>query len=209
MKIRLPWTPRAHRARWAEARTLTDLGQLTADWLEGTLRHHPGYPGAGPDPETVPLVPVLARLNRAGLVTANSQPGHAPATGWDGAIYTQRAAVDGWTANAVLVAQLTITARDHDLHLVIHQPGRPATRDRIPVTCRNGTAVTWFGDSYRPEDLAAVWSGIHPDALTALTGAVHVTLTDTTWGPSTRLWDALTAVLDDTSASRIPGARSR
>ncbi|MFD8938582.1 DUF6919 domain-containing protein [Streptomyces sp. NPDC059578] len=205
MTIRLPWTPRAHRARWAGTRTLTDLGRLTADWLEGTLRHHPGYPGAGPDPETEPLVPVLARLNRAGLVTSNSQPGHAPETGWDGAVYAQRAAVDGWTADRTLLGVLIRAALDHDLHVVVHPPGPAVDRGRIPVTCRNGTAVTWFGDSYHPDDLAAVWPGIHPDALAALTSAVHVTLADTTWGSSTRLW---TILGDRTSPSRL-GARSR
>jgi hypothetical protein len=192
--IRLPWTPRAHRARWAKARTLTDLGGLTADWLEGTLRHHPGYPGAGLDPETAALLPFLARLNRAGLVTANSQPGHSPTAGWDGAVYTQRAAVDGWTTDRTLLRVLIKTALGHDFHIVIHGPTPTPRTDytRIPVTCRNGQPTTWFGDPYRPHDLAAVWSGIAPDALTALRSAVHVTLADTTWGPSTRLWTTLT-----------------
>ncbi|MFD5557811.1 DUF6919 domain-containing protein [Streptomyces sp. NPDC127068] len=192
MKIRLPWTPRAHRARWAEARTLTDLGRLTADWLEGTLRYHPGCPGAGPDPETAPLVPALARLNRAGLVTANSQPGHSPTVGWDGAVYSQRAAVDGWTTNRALFRLLIKAALEHDFHIVIHGLTPRTDYTRIPVTCRNGEPVTWFGDPYHPDDLAAVWSGIDPGALTALRSAVHITVTDTTWGPSTRLWTTLT-----------------
>ncbi|MFI5945549.1 DUF6919 domain-containing protein [Streptomyces uncialis] len=207
MKIRLPWTPRAHRARWTEARTLTDLGRFTADWLEGTLRHHPGQPG-GPDPENAPLVPVLARLNRLGFVTANSQPGHAPESGWDGATYVQRAAVDGWTTDRALFGALIRAALDHDFHIVLHGPRHRTDHTRIPVTCRNGEPVTWFGTPYQPDDLAAVWSGVHPDAHTALTRAVHIALADTAWGPSTRLWDTLTDVLDHTAASRISGVRS-
>ncbi|MFD4833339.1 DUF6919 domain-containing protein [Streptomyces uncialis] len=209
MTIRLPWTPRAHRAHWAEARTLTDLGRLTADWLEGILRHHPGYPGDGPDPETAPLIPVLARLNCAGLVTSNSQPGSAPETGRDGAVYAQRAAVDGWIADQTLLGALIRAALDHDLHIVVHPPGSRTDYTRIPVTCRNDRDVTWFGDPYRPGDLAAVWSGIHPDALAVLSSAVHITLADTTWGPSARLWDALTDVLDAHRANRLCGTRSR
>lgn len=47
-------------ARWRGARTLGDLGELTAQWLEGTIGSVPGVmPGYGPDEETVPLVPVL------------------------------------------------------------------------------------------------------------------------------------------------------
>ncbi|MER7048948.1 DUF6919 domain-containing protein [Streptomyces jumonjinensis] len=135
MKARLPWTSRADRARWRTARTLDDLGRLTADWLEGGLAHHLGYPD-GPDPETAPLVPVLARLNRLGLVTVSSQPGHAPEAGWDGAVYAQRAAVDGWTTDRALLGALIRTARDHDLHIIVHPPGLPVDRGRVPVTCR-------------------------------------------------------------------------
>ncbi|WP_438817714.1 DUF6919 domain-containing protein, partial [Streptomyces clavuligerus] len=141
MKIRLPRTThRTDRARWATARTMTDLGHLTADWLEGTLRHHPAYRGTGPNPRTSPVVPVLARLNRTGLVTANSQPGHSPTRRWNRTVRTQRAAVDGWTTDQALLHALTRTAQAHDLHLILNPPGTTADRGPIPVTCRNGTA---------------------------------------------------------------------
>ncbi|MEO3978088.1 hypothetical protein [Streptomyces sp. CAU 1734] len=45
--------------------------------------------------------------------------------------------------------------------------------------------------------------------VTALTGAVHVTLADTTWGLSTRLWDTLTVVLDEHTSAHRPGTRTR
>jgi len=62
--------PRSAARAWSSARTLTDLGELTAQWLEGSLATLAGgaYRG-GPDEETGPLVPVLAALNRAGYVT--------------------------------------------------------------------------------------------------------------------------------------------
>ncbi|WP_332010730.1 DUF6919 domain-containing protein [Streptomyces uncialis] len=209
MKIRLPWTPRVHRPRWAEARSLTDLGRLTAAWLEGEIAHHPGYPGGGPDPETTPLVPVLAHLNRLGFVTANSQPGHAPTVGWDGATYVQRAAVDGWTDDPEIRTALIRLARDRDFHIVIHDPGARTDRMRVPATVRNGDPVTWFGNPYRPEDINHAWPGTAPAARSALTRASHITLTDTTWGPSSRLWDALRNALDDTEANWLHGTRSR
>ncbi|ASR39866.1 hypothetical protein BAY61_31770 (plasmid) [Prauserella marina] len=66
---------RADAERWYAARSLTDLGQLTAAWLEGELESQPGYvPGNGPDEETNELVPILAAVNRAGYLTMCSQP---------------------------------------------------------------------------------------------------------------------------------------
>lgn len=57
----------------AQAVTLGDMGELTAQWLEGKLRVHPAYAGE-PDPETEGLNEVLARCNRAGFITDFSQP---------------------------------------------------------------------------------------------------------------------------------------
>lgn len=65
-------------ALWRDARTLADLGELTARWLEGTVGSVPGtVPGCGPDEETGPLVAVLATANRAGFVTS-AGPGRSP-----------------------------------------------------------------------------------------------------------------------------------
>lgn len=77
MSIRLPWMPRTDRARWRAARSIADLGHLTALWLEGEVASHPSCatPNFGPDEETAHLVPVLAAANRAGYLTDNSQPG--------------------------------------------------------------------------------------------------------------------------------------
>jgi hypothetical protein len=61
--------------QWAEPTTLRGLGEVMARWLEGDLPWAPGY-GGGPDEETTGLIPVLAALNRAGLVTHQSQPAY-------------------------------------------------------------------------------------------------------------------------------------
>ena len=66
-------------ARWRAARTLADLGELTAQWLEGKIASIPAVvPGCGPGEETAELIPVLAACNRAGYVTTVSRPGEEP-----------------------------------------------------------------------------------------------------------------------------------
>lgn len=52
---------RAERRAWQAARSLADLGELTARWLDGELKETPGHLGP-PDPETTELVPTLAAL---------------------------------------------------------------------------------------------------------------------------------------------------
>jgi hypothetical protein len=66
---------------------LADLGELTAQWLEGTIASVPTvWPGCGPDEEATELIPVLAARNRAGYVTTVSRAGEGPAPGYDGAV---------------------------------------------------------------------------------------------------------------------------
>lgn len=63
---------RADRKRWKGARTLADLGGLVIAWLHGEIQQTPGHCGP-PCDETIPLIPVLELVNRAGFVTDNSQ----------------------------------------------------------------------------------------------------------------------------------------
>src|ERR1700733_7453959 len=77
---------------WAEVRTLADLGGLTAQWLEGSLRGESPWYGGEPDSETFEIGSTLAALNRIGFVTTNSQPAGGPAPDWS---WAQRAAVSG------------------------------------------------------------------------------------------------------------------
>src|SRR5690242_11209625 len=92
------------RARWHAARTLADLGELTAQWFEGRLRWSPAYPE--PEPETRPLVPVLAAANRAGFVTAHSQPAEPR----DEHGCAQRAAVSGYLGGEAFTDLMTVIA---------------------------------------------------------------------------------------------------
>jgi hypothetical protein len=65
-----------NRRQWRAAKTVADIGKLTAAWLEGRLPSQPGYEAnCGPDEDTRELVPVLAALNRAGYATSSYNPG--------------------------------------------------------------------------------------------------------------------------------------
>ena len=206
----------ADRQAWEAARTLADLGELTAQWLEGGIASQPAYaPGCGPDPETTPLIPLLACCNRAGYVTNGSQPGEA-GTGYDGAWWEQRAAVEGFASPAV-AGRIWEAAEAAGLTVIAHAPATlPRWRIRydraVPVTRREARPCTWFGAQLSRRHLRDGWTGYgicHPDAVTALCTAWQVTVIDPGWGRNDRLWpvlhDALTTGADPRQA-RDPAA---
>jgi len=181
---------------WASARTLRDLGQFTALWLEGDLATVPGYSGR-PAAETAPLVPVLAALNRAGYLTSGSQPGTA-GRGADGAWWEQRAAVEGF-AGPRAARMLTTAARAADLIVITHDPARlPRRRIRyrlaVPVTRRDGQPVTTFGAHWSRRHLRDPWTGYgacHRHAVDEVCRAWQLTVIDPQWGRPGRLWRVL------------------
>lgn len=98
--MKLPWMSRSDMKRWKNARAFRDVTELMALWLEGEGGSWPGYqPRHGPDDETLLWTGVLAAVNRAGYLTIGSQPGFCRA-GFDGKIWEQRAAVEGFVAAA-------------------------------------------------------------------------------------------------------------
>jgi hypothetical protein len=183
--------------QWAVARTLADLGELVAQWLEGSIPTQPGYHG-GPDEETAPLVPTLAAADRAGYVTYSSQPGF-DGPGYNGERWQQRAAVEGLVADEQVAARLVRAAEGAGLRAA----ALPASRWR----CRQATAatvtrsgwpgsVTWlprtgFGVQLSRRELASMYDGCSRDAVRAVQAAWQVTLVDPQWGPGDRLWDLL------------------
>jgi hypothetical protein len=194
---------RADRRTWATARTLADLGELTAQWLEGKLPSVPGYCGA-PDDETLPLVPVLARLNRAGFVTDCSQPGEI-----DGEYdCEQRAAVQGY-ADHYLTSTLSLTAHAAGLLTVLFGPAElPRWRYRygkaVTVTRVNGQHFTGFGVQIPRRHIRDAHLGYgmcDRDAVDAIEAAWQVTLVDPEWGRESLLWDVLDAALPGNGAA--------
>lgn len=116
--MKLPWMSKADRRRWESARTLGDLGELMALWLEGKLGSRPGY-GArfGPDEETAALVPVLAACCRAGFVTEQSQPGEDDIA-FDGRPWVQRAAVSGFISDSRLLGRMRAVVEGVGLQVI-------------------------------------------------------------------------------------------
>jgi hypothetical protein len=68
---------RRDRERWASCRRWADLAEGVVAWLHGEIVQTPGHCGP-PCEETIPLIPVLTAVNRAGFITDNSQAGDDP-----------------------------------------------------------------------------------------------------------------------------------
>jgi len=161
---------------WGDARSLSDLGELMARFLEGALAEAPTCVGR-PDPETDPIVAVLAQVNRAGFVTTCSQPVD---TG-----LRQTAFVVGLCSEA--------TARSVCAHL---------THTHLTVAAvsptqgwRHGLLVA--GDRVLgldgPVDDAALLLDEAPMARDDLAGAWQLIVADSDPAGGDRLWDLLTA----------------
>lgn len=175
-------------AHWRSARSLTDLGELTAKWLEGAIRSVPSViPNCGPDEETRSLIPVLAAANRAEYVTDFSQPGENN----HGSV--QRAAVSGYATTAAFTA-LVAAAAQTNLLITASRAGEKGWRTVEVVSLDNGCEITWAGGA---QSIAAIhelygWC-CHEAAVEALRNAWQVTLIDPVWGRNDVLWPVLKA----------------
>jgi hypothetical protein len=189
-------TGKSDLAAWQSARTLADLGELTARWIEGGLASQPGYCGPS-DIEDRALVPLLAALNRAGFVTTGSQIGES-GPGYDGAHWQQRAAVEGF-AGPEMTSALIVAANDTGLTIVVRDPaGLPRWRYRydrsVTVTMREDRKITGFGVQLPRRHIRDSWLGYgicHRDAVDALCSAWQVTVIDPEWGRADLLWRVL------------------
>ena len=197
---------RADRREWEQACTLAELGELTARWLEGDIASQPGcMSNLGPDSETTELIPTLAACNRAGYVTVDSQPGEAPGLGYDGRLWSQRAAVSGFADDATAARILTAVEGTGQLVIIAHDtpPERRWWPWRRPST---GMAVTAAEDGHRVStelggrmslgDLEDCFAELGQDCFAAVRDALQVTVIDPVWGRNDVLWSALDAVAD-------------
>jgi hypothetical protein len=191
---------RTDRERWRTATTLPALGELYAEFLEGHLPDAPGWYGSGPDPETEPLVPTLAALNRAGYVTVESQPGDYASSPRGDRVWRQRAGVEGFADSLTLEWLAAALAGTDYLMIVQTTQARGGSADPreinlnqgIAVTTRNGQPVTWYGRQLTRRFMRAELFGRHlcGAALDILAAAWHVTIVDPVWDRNT-LWPVL------------------
>ncbi|MFD7532247.1 DUF6919 domain-containing protein [Streptomyces sp. NPDC059849] len=192
--MHLPWMSRSDRRRWKAARTLPDLGHLAAAWWEGSMRHLPGHrAGHRPHPLLAYHTAVLAAANRTGFLAVAAQAGLADGT------TQQRAAVQGFATDPVLIRRLVDAAENAGLKIVLNdyldaQPG-----DGI-------TAVNVFGAALSLDDIKAMWPRL-PHAVEAVAPALQITLTDPEFGPSDLLWDTLATATTPTPPAPAPAPK--
>lgn len=199
--LNVPWMSRSDRRRWRAARTISDLGELMALWLEGKIASRPGYQRrSGPDDETAHLVPTLAALCRAGYVTTQSQPGFT-GTGGDGLWWEQRAAVELVVTDPTLFHRLVDAAYTAGLIARIndYRAGGGVQEQPVVTTTRDGEAVSSFGGRITRRDMAVQWPGLNRDLYHEVATGTYVSITAPEYGtPGERLW----AVLDFLTGQR-------
>lgn len=183
----------AARQRWAEARTLGDLGELTAQWLEGRLSLHPLY-GDSPDPETADLVASLGSFNRNGYVTTFSQPGELVEDG------AQRAAVEGMCTEEIASRIQTVSLNSELIVIAV-----PTVLDEwveIPISL-DGNKVNTIGTlGVGGLDALYPWPQfLAPSLIRVLVETWQVLVIDPRWGRNDLLWDRVAEAL------QTPGLR--
>ncbi|SDL72220.1 hypothetical protein SAMN04487916_11376 [Arthrobacter sp. ov407] len=178
----------ADREVWRQATSIAAAGELTARWLEGNSQYQPGVFSPGFDDETAAIAGDLARLNRNGLFTKESQPG-VQAGG-----LAQRAYVTAFCSPETAMALLAVSTRTA-LVTVAHAPGETSSAS-IPVTVQDDDVVTVLGSSEGPvgEDQLRDWAAETNETLAlVLADAWYVEIFDPVWGQNDVL---LTAVFE-------------
>ncbi|WP_209439778.1 DUF6919 domain-containing protein [Streptomyces flavochromogenes] len=174
---------------WRDARSIADLGQNMAGWLEGRIPSWPNYDGPfGQEEENGArhLVPTLIALNQAGFVTVDSQPARV-----DGG-YRQRANVTGFVHNRNPLLGQLVALQEQGLTVVRGWPKR-----QIAVTEDDGQPFTTIGGwRMRRDFVHYLWRGVGRQAIRELRehGAM-VHIIDMVWGRDDRLWPALDGVV--------------
>ncbi|MEU9415188.1 hypothetical protein [Streptomyces sp. NPDC048272] len=172
---------------WRDARTIADIGQVMARWLTGEVRGWSGHDD-GVDSETRHLLPTLVALNRAGIVTTNSQPGEVGA-GYDGAHWRQRAFLAAIIDDRNPLLDRVIRTASSAGMTVIRGNKYPGL---TVLTDRNGEPQMALAGSLPRNHLAREWSCLSGAGLRELRkqGAV-LHIIDPVWGRDDRLWPAL------------------
>lgn len=191
------WTERMSaddKTCWQSARNLPDLGELTAQWLEGDIASVPSYAaGHGPSPETtdtIGLLDVLVTLNRAGYVTNESQPG-----GEEYGTFDERAGVYGFAddVTAERLRSAVVGTRMACEALPVRSLGERRHLDRDWPIGQHMTAAT-IADPHLGYGVC------HRLAVEALCDAWQVVVYDPQFGPND-LWPVLVAAFAGTTVA--------
>jgi hypothetical protein len=168
--------------------------------LTGELSYQPAYFGTAPDPETMPHVSTLAAINRAGLVTDQSQPGELwPAGG-------QRAFITGF-CDVDTIDRLRHFLLLTDLVLLACWPGAQETTFQLPVTVDGSREQTWVGAIFAIDELIYQYGqALSQQAVLQLVGSWQVAVVDPSWGRIDVLFSEVLRAL--TTAGPIPEAAS-
>lgn len=180
----------ADRDVWRQATTIPAAGELTARWLEGKSEYQPGVFSPEFDDETAAISGELARLNRNGLFTKESQPG-LQAGG-----LAQRAYVTAFCSPETASALLALSTRT-GLVTVAHAPGE-ASSASIPVTVKDDAVATVLGSSEGPlgSDQLRDWAAESNETLAlVLADAWYVEVFDPVWGRKDALLPAVLEAL--------------
>jgi hypothetical protein len=186
--------------RWHTARTLADLGGLTAAFFSGYTDYHPeqmqGDQHHTDDP-TIALT--IADLNAAGFVTVDYLPGVSLT---QGRAVEQRAAVQGF-CDTITLEWLTagLYGTRHQVVVTSTAPGGLGiTQDLnpgVPVLGVNGRTMVRFGRQFTTTQIRDVlYGGILTDqAADTLITSWNVTIFDPVWD-SADLWPVLARIAD-------------
>lgn len=170
---------RADRDKWRSARTLPDLGELVIAWLNGRIRQTPGHCGS-PDAETVPLIPALTVINRAGFITDNSQLAESR----DGR--TWNTWVSGFATSAML-ARIRETCDGTDLEV-------SACRDHVHECHRAGRRGQGFFWACPWRECTGFWASRCPGVADELWDCWFVVVEDPEPGRNDVLWSVLATI---------------
>jgi hypothetical protein len=184
----------ADEAVWAACATAADVRAATVLWLTGAIRSQPGYCGpVDVDEDDAPgLTDALVALNRAGVLTNNSQAG-ADCAGFDGAHWQQFAAVDGLADDAT-VGWLVESLFGTGLQIAVNS--------WVDVTFRDGRRYTRFGGEWSRKmrrHLRDEWTGYgvcQSSAVDELLACRRVVMYDPAFGRDDRLWPTLRAAAE-------------
>jgi hypothetical protein len=194
--------------RWGIASNLLELGELTAQWIEGSIEGDSPWYGGEVDHETSDIGEVICALNRAGFVTTHSQPAGVPDSGWE---WAQGAAVSGFASEEVarriegtLCRSDLITVRLGPLEessctipITIWGEGRADLNEQLGEPPPISPVYTWEVGSEGHWEFERLAECLNETMIQSLTEAVRVIAIDPPWGRSDLLWSMLRSTVSE------------